>query len=326
MRDMPPAEAFPFTVVIPVYNRPADARACLSAFTRPEAAGIEVIVVDDGSRDDTPEVVEAVAAESRGAHIRLIRQANGGPGAARNTGVAAATTPWIVFLDSDDLWLPWTAGILRETLSAPEAEKAGILFFATQYFRDPAELERIAPAALVLRRHATMLDLRLGDPLPVLASCNLAIRREAFLALGGFTTLVRHGEDTDLLYRANMLGEAWTIPAPVMMGYRVGNDSLSKAGSSIRNRRMRFILERYRAGLYPGPEEKLARAIGRSVAFTIRAYFREGYPGPAYRVYGQGFRALRRAGDWGALAKLPFTPVLHYLRPKNYAFRWRPKA
>lgn len=318
---VPPA----FSVVIPVYNRPEDIRACLKTFLHPDAVGIEVIVVDDGSTDDTPETVEALAAISRGAGIRLIRQANAGPGPARNRGVAAATGDWVIFHDSDDLWLPWTIATLRTVLTSPEAQQAEMIFLSVAHFRDPVTLASLQPAPPVLRRHASMLDMRLDDPLPMVASCNVGFRRAVFDALGGFTAEVRHGEDSDLFYRGGARGPVLVIAEPVMMGYRMsapGSVSLTNSGDAVRNVRTRFLLERNRAGLYSGPADKRARALTRTVAYTVRGYFAKGYIAPAYRVWWQGLGVMAQAGQWMTLIKLPLTPLLHYLRPGRYPFRW----
>ncbi|MEX0585106.1 MAG: glycosyltransferase family 2 protein, partial [Pirellulales bacterium] len=88
------------SVVIPAYNaEECVARAIESvlAQTRPVQ---EVIVVDDGSRDRT-----AAVAARFGASIRILRQPNGGPAAARNHGVRESRSAWIAFLDADDAWL-----------------------------------------------------------------------------------------------------------------------------------------------------------------------------------------------------------------------------
>lgn len=314
-----------FSVVIPVYNRPDYARACLAVFLAPEARGIEVIVVDDGSSDGTPAAVEGIAAVSQGAVIRLVRQQNAGPGAARNHGAQEARGDWLIFHDSDDLWLPWTIATLRQALATTEARDAKLLFMNVQRFRDPGELDTLHPDALALRSHGTMLDMRLADGLSMVASCNLGVRREMFLALGGFTDVVRHGEDTDFLYRAGDQGPVVVVAAPVMMGYRLsapGSASLTNSGDGVRNMRTKFLLDRNRDGLYPGPARKRALALARTVAFTVRGYFGKGYVGPAYRVWWQGLGVLAASGQWSTLIKLPLTPILHYLRPGRYPFRW----
>jgi glycosyltransferase involved in cell wall biosynthesis len=97
------SEPLPVSVVIPARDRAATLPACLASVlgqTRPAA---EVIVVDDGSQDDTAAVVGRLA--DRG--VRLLRQPSpAGAQAARNRGWREARQPWIAFQDSDDLWLP----------------------------------------------------------------------------------------------------------------------------------------------------------------------------------------------------------------------------
>ena len=99
---MPPE--VPLSVVIPTYNRAQFLeRALLSVLQQSVLPG-EIIVVDDGSRDRTTEVVERIRSQHT-LKIIYFRQQNRGPGAARNTGVSLARHDIIAFLDSDDHWL-----------------------------------------------------------------------------------------------------------------------------------------------------------------------------------------------------------------------------
>ena len=94
------SRATDFTVVMPVYNGEkyiAESLNSVLAQTYPPA---QVIVVDDGSSDDTARIVEGY-----GSQVQLVRQANQGQSAARNRGVSLAKTEWISFSDQDDLWL-----------------------------------------------------------------------------------------------------------------------------------------------------------------------------------------------------------------------------
>jgi glycosyltransferase involved in cell wall biosynthesis len=93
-------EKYSITVVIPAYNA-ADyiARAIDSVLAQTRSAD-EIIVVDDGSTDNTGEIVAGY-----GSKVKYIRQENAGASAARNTGINAATGTWIAFLDADDEWL-----------------------------------------------------------------------------------------------------------------------------------------------------------------------------------------------------------------------------
>jgi len=89
------------SVIVPAYNAQATLAAALRSALQQSVPPLEVLVVDDGSVDGT-----AAVAETFGPQVRLIRQPNGGPGAARNTGIRAARGAWIGLLDADDTWLP----------------------------------------------------------------------------------------------------------------------------------------------------------------------------------------------------------------------------
>ncbi len=92
----------PVSVIIPVYNRALLVQRALNSVFCQSISCSEVIVVDDGSTDDTPAVLAAIAAESP--LLKVVRQENLGPAAARNTGIKAATNDYLAFLDSDDHW------------------------------------------------------------------------------------------------------------------------------------------------------------------------------------------------------------------------------
>ena len=84
--------------VIPAYNAASFIERALRSVLAQTHRVAEIIVVDDGSSDETAGIAEGFPG------VRVIRRANGGPGAARNTGVDAASSEWIAFLDSDDSW------------------------------------------------------------------------------------------------------------------------------------------------------------------------------------------------------------------------------
>ncbi len=90
------------TVIIPTYNRAYILSQAIESVLAQTMGDFELIIVDDGSADGTTEIVRGFS-DSR---IRYIQQANAGPGMARNRGVAEATSQYVSFLDSDDLWTP----------------------------------------------------------------------------------------------------------------------------------------------------------------------------------------------------------------------------
>ncbi|MFP5221214.1 MAG: glycosyltransferase family 2 protein [Acidobacteriota bacterium] len=90
-----------FSVVIPTYNRSSLVRQAVESVLCQSLGDFEILVIDDGSVDDTEEVISRLNDE----RIHYYKIANGGPGTARNFGMSKAKGDWIAFLDSDDLWL-----------------------------------------------------------------------------------------------------------------------------------------------------------------------------------------------------------------------------
>jgi len=102
------------TVVVPLYNKGAYVGRAIDSILAQTWRDLEVVVVDDGSTDDGP----AVVARYSDPRIRLLRQPNRGPGAARNVGIRESRSPLVAFLDADDEWLP---GFLETSVRALRA-------------------------------------------------------------------------------------------------------------------------------------------------------------------------------------------------------------
>ncbi len=119
------------SVIVPLYNKaPYILRALDSALAQTRTPD-EVIVVDDGSQDDGPALV-AACTDPR---IRLIRQANAGPGPARNRGIREAQGEYLAFLDADDEWRP---AFLERSLAVLEGEGRGAAAVSSGYFEFPS--------------------------------------------------------------------------------------------------------------------------------------------------------------------------------------------
>ncbi len=91
------------SVVIPVYNVKPYLERCVNSVLRQTYKDLEIILVDDGSTDGSGELCDQIATKEQ--HIRVIHQRNQGVSAARNTGIQEASGKYIIFMDSDDLWL-----------------------------------------------------------------------------------------------------------------------------------------------------------------------------------------------------------------------------
>lgn len=92
------------SVIIPVYNIEPHLRQCMDSVVGQTLKNLEIICVDDGSTDESPRILAEYAA--RDSRVRVITQENGGPGAARNAGLAQAGGEYLIFLDSDDWFEP----------------------------------------------------------------------------------------------------------------------------------------------------------------------------------------------------------------------------
>lgn len=102
------------SVIIPLYNKESSIAQTLQSVFSQDYSDFEIVVVDDGSTDNSVEIVEAM----NDPRIRLIKQENGGPSKARNTGVKNAKGEWIVFLDADDEMLPNALETFKNIINA----------------------------------------------------------------------------------------------------------------------------------------------------------------------------------------------------------------
>lgn len=117
------------SVVVPVYNAGKYLQATLQSICRQTLPGIEIICVDDGSTDNSCEILQATAAKDQ--RFRIIRQENAGPGVARNTGMRAASGEYLAFLDADDLYEP---DMLETMFCQAKSLQADVIVCQCDYF------------------------------------------------------------------------------------------------------------------------------------------------------------------------------------------------
>lgn len=141
------------SVVLPTFNRAYLLRRALTSVLQQIEDGDEIIVVDDGSTDDTEEVVE-----SKSGPIRYIKTENRGAGAARNRGVAEAAGYYIAFVDSDDQWLPGKLALQRAFMDSRE----DVLFCFTDFRVQTRSKKDITFAAKTWHRDERSWDEILG--------------------------------------------------------------------------------------------------------------------------------------------------------------------
>ncbi|MCF8540209.1 MAG: glycosyltransferase [Aurantimicrobium sp.] len=227
------------TVVMALFNGGELTRVAVDSVLAQTRPPRELIIVDDGSTDDSVAIVERFLAQrASSVPVRFISQPNSGQGAARNAGVAAATTEFIAFIDQDDTWPPDHIEILSEHLVNDERlgwvysdfcqiDRAGVVVRGNVL----AETKYAQPADNVLSF--------LGQDLFMLPSASL-IRTRAFTSAGGFDTQFRGYEDDDLFI--SMLDAGWAFafePRPVT-NYRVHSGNTSRNASFLKSREKFF--------------------------------------------------------------------------------------
>lgn len=309
-----------FSVVIPTFNRASHVAYCLAPFLDGAARGLEVIVVDDGSTDATEAEVEAAALRSRGADIRYVRQANAGPGAARNLGAGMARSEWIVFHDIDDRWFPWTIAALREALE--NTEGCALLFVRAATFAEDAELSGMTAGPVRMERDADFASFAARRPIGIYGSCNVAAPRALLMEVGGFEESIRCGEDIDLFYRLSGRGAVASVTAPAMMAYRVNSEgSLSASPVHMRGGHD-FLIRGVRSGRYAVPAARISADLARQRKVLAQTYLAHGRLGDAWGLLLPEAQLMMR--EMGAISflKTCLTPVLSLVRPQNYRFDW----
>jgi glycosyltransferase involved in cell wall biosynthesis len=110
-----------YSIVMPCYNHGRFVGAAIESILAQTVADWELLVVDDGSSDNSPEVIQDFA--RRDPRIKFHRQKNAGQSVARNAAIAQAAGPWIAFIDSDDLWLPQALELFDRYMAANSQTK-----------------------------------------------------------------------------------------------------------------------------------------------------------------------------------------------------------
>lgn len=183
------------SVVIVTYNKADTIGPAIESVFRQTYNDFEILVVDDGSTDDTAERVKAF-----GDRVRYLPKENGGTGSARNLGVAEARGQYVAFLDGDDLWLPRK---LEIQMAAFDREPS-ILGVQCSAYCVNNRLEVIEERACNPARDS-LLDFLLFRNLPAFASA-LVVRKHRIQALGGFGTDLVILSDWDMACRLACVG------------------------------------------------------------------------------------------------------------------------
>lgn len=256
-KSMDKTETMDISVVIPLYNKESSIRTAVECALRQTCSVREVIIIDDGSTDESAKVVKGLIKECfwRGdGRIRLVSQANSGVSAARNTGIREAKGEWIAFLDADDIW---KSNHIEQITRLHEAFPQAAVLSTNYEIVTSAEVQN--PNTVSEKRNGDSIfsfdDLfssnavasqegcegfivndfygRLLFGKHVVWSSTAVVKRSALSEIGGFDTRMTKGEDLDCwerLYEKEIFAQSNAMTAFYISDPLDGN-ATRKAGN-----------------------------------------------------------------------------------------------
>jgi GT2 family glycosyltransferase len=277
------------SVVIPTCNRRGILSRVLDALGRQELPldRFEVVVVDDGSTDGTPEFVQQLRA---GFRLRLVRQQNSGPAVARNAGVAASAATLLLFLD-DDL-VPEPQLLLQHLASHADGARVAVVgpLGSLPHYPQPWvawQQEQVEKQYRAMER---------GDFAPTFRqfwTANCSLRRAEFDAVGGFDARLRRNEDVELGWRLAQNGVGFRFN-PAALGYHHATRSL-RSWVAAHGAYGDLEVEIFgRAG--PRSARKMFAETWQGLHFGTRTLIRIGKPAPVRAAASLALRAAILAG------------------------------
>jgi glycosyltransferase involved in cell wall biosynthesis len=288
------------TAIIPAFNAARTLRSAADSVLRQTLDDLELVIVDDGSFDETPDL--ALRIEDR--RVRVVRQANAGAAAARNTGIEQSRGRWVAFLDADDLWLPQKLVRQIEAMrrSGSDVAQAGVISVND-------ELQSLE-ARLCTPSGDPLMDFLRFRNMPAVMETLIA-SRSRLEAIGGFSSDLVILEDWDIMIRLARSGGVLNMTEPLAL-YRVHAGSRSR-DLSIHIEPGHLVLQRLFAD--PHLPERVRRrereVYGRF--YTMLA-------GGAYRI-----RDTRELLHWSVKAVRTDPRMLGYMAglPLRRIQRWR---
>jgi len=223
------------SVIIPTYNRGWIVRDAIDSVLGQTYADFELIVVDDGSTDRTPPILDAY-----GDRLRVIRQANQGVSAARNRGIGESSGPLIALLDSDDIWLPKKLAVQVDFFKRNPAAlicQTEEIWIRNGLRVNPGKRHR-KPSGMIFE---PSLELCLVSPSAVM------VRRKLFEKVGLFDESLPACEDYDLWLRVGCRFPVHLIDEPLTIKRGGHEDQLSRQ-SSLDRHRIRSLVKLIEAG------------------------------------------------------------------------------
>ena len=243
------------SVIIPTFNRAQTIRRALQSILNQKGVSFEILMVDDGSTDETRALVERLASER--AEVHYLSQANCGPSAARNLGIQKAQAPFIAFLDSDDEWLP---GKLKAQLEFFGANPDFLICQTDEIWIRNSK--RVNPMKKHKKFGGFVFEKCL--PLSIVSPSCVMMRRGFFDEVGFFDETLPACEDYDLWLRTSARFPIGLIEKPFVVKYGGHPDQRSHQFPVMDQFRIRALLKLFKSNvLNLDQQELVARELIR---------------------------------------------------------------
>jgi len=279
-----------FSVLLPVYNRENYVKEAVDSVLNQTFTDFELLVIDDGSTDRSLEILK-----SYGSKLKLIQQRNQGPEVARNTAAAIAQGEYLVYLDSDDLFLPFALETFDKVIR--HMDSPPLLLGNISFFQDGEPPPQPTPSDTIeifkFRNYAAKTMS--------LSSNSTIIRKSVFDAVGGgrrdTTPQTFQCDDTYIQLRAGDYSPFVAIKHPCTSAYRLHGENTSNNLAGTVDGILRLIRLDRHGGFGKPSLRRYAFLGGRALAFAYRDCWRNGQRKLALRLaLGAGFRGPMAIG------------------------------
>lgn len=304
-----------FSIVVPAYNCAKYIEKCISNILVQTFRDFEVIIVNDGSTDETVKIVEKLIIMNSEVTIRLISQSNGGASSARNRGIREAQGNYLIFLDSDDFWLCDT--FLLDCYNSLSENRVDMLYFKVSKF------DSVNKTYTIIGKDLDAIKYDKSDKVSFLkgliaynefiaSSVNKVINREFIIVNDLYFLEGTTGEDIDWIIRVFMVLNTINHINYSYYGYRqnvggsVTNQSNYKSSSNLQ----KIINSWYKT--LKSKDDPLIKVI---MAFLSYHYIiLMGLVGKDYSLYEEyNMTELRNLLDYSAHPKVKVIKYLHFI-------------
>ena len=287
-----------FSVIIPTFNRRRLLQCAIESVLQQTLTDYEVLVVDDGSADETKQYLATL-----GNRVRVFTQSNQGPGAARNLAIKHANGQYLAFLDSDDLWFPWS--LETYALAIRNSDKPAFIAGNPFRFRYEEKLSDIKREGLSSRKFPDYLAS--GDEWRWWGVSSFVVRTEVIRERGGFASKNMNGEDGDLALRLGDARGFVQITHPITFAYRE-HDTNATADLAKTIEGVWHKIRTEIANGYPGGRRRMTerlRILTRDVRPVALECLRAGSRREGWQLYRATFRWHWILGRWKFITGFP---------------------